>query len=85
MLKREREKKMRWEKIKIPYNIRKKSTAEALIIHDNVYMHKGINKNTPTASRGASFWVCVEHGAGLLDVDQGPFYCRGTCMTLAES
>lgn len=24
----------------------------ALIMHNNVYMHKGINKNTPTISRG---------------------------------
>lgn len=69
-------------KIKITCKI-KKTTAEALIIHDNVCMQKGINKNTPTTSTGTSSRVCTEHCTGLLEaVDHWrAFFCRCVCMT----
>lgn len=54
-------------KIKITCKIKKKTTAETLIIHDNVYMQKGKNKNTPTTSRRTSSRACTKHCAGLLE------------------
>lgn len=57
-------------KIKITCNIKKKkSTAEALIIHYNVCMQEEIYKNTLSISGRTSSWVCAESGVGLLDTD----------------